>query len=41
MAAKVPRAWQLAVDLPRNPNGKVDRPAVRALLSGSRSTPPS
>lgn len=41
MAAKVPRLWQLAVALPRNPNGKVDRARVRALLSASRSTRPS
>ena len=41
MSAKVPRLWRLAADLPRNPNGKVDRAAVRALLSEGRSTHPS
>jgi O-succinylbenzoic acid--CoA ligase len=35
MAAKVPRLWRLAAELPRNANGKVDRAAVRALLSGA------
>jgi O-succinylbenzoic acid--CoA ligase len=41
MAAKVPRVWRLVTELPRNPNGKVDRPAVRSLLSGSPQTRPS
>jgi acyl-CoA synthetase (AMP-forming)/AMP-acid ligase II len=33
MAAKVPRLWRLTAELPRNANGKVDRGAVRSLLS--------
>ena len=35
MAAKVPRAWRLAEALRLNANGKVDRAAVRASLSGA------
>lgn len=31
-AAKLPRSYQVGGDLPRNPNGKVDRRAVRAAL---------
>lgn len=41
MSAKVPRLWRLAAELPRNANGKVDRAAVRAILSEPRSTRPS
>jgi O-succinylbenzoic acid--CoA ligase len=41
MSAKVPRLWRLASELPRNANGKVDRTAVRTLLSEPRSPRPS
>jgi len=30
--AKLPRTWQLDGEIPRNPNGKVDRAAVRRVL---------
>ncbi|NIR36460.1 MAG: AMP-binding protein, partial [Actinobacteria bacterium] len=34
-AAKLPRVWYLGGSLPRNANGKVDRPAVRRRLEGA------
>lgn len=39
--AKMPRVWHVSPGLPRNANGKADRAAVRAALSGSRSTRPA
>jgi acyl-CoA synthetase (AMP-forming)/AMP-acid ligase II len=34
-AHKVPRSILLVPELPRTPRGKLDRPALRALTSGS------
>jgi O-succinylbenzoic acid--CoA ligase len=39
-AAKVPRLYHAGGALPRNPNGKVDRAAVRAELARLREAPP-
>jgi acyl-CoA synthetase (AMP-forming)/AMP-acid ligase II len=39
--AKMPRVWHVAPGLPRNANGKADRAAVLAVLSGSRWTTPA
>ncbi len=37
--AKMPRVWRVSPGLPRNPNGKVDRAAVRSVLAEVRATP--